>query len=128
MPQTKMRPDNKPITDAELATADRVLALKPSRRSACVDGIRPCPWVTCRYHAWTDLYCQNRNLRPSPTWGNPNVTCVLDWCRTSRTLEEVGRLLNVSREFIRRVEARAFARMRRDDKLRDYATGSNNVT
>ena len=37
------------ILDEDISDEDLALQ-KPKHRSQCVDGYRPCPWVSCRYN------------------------------------------------------------------------------
>jgi hypothetical protein len=41
----------KPITEEEA----EMLLQRPVTRADCVDGPRPCPWVSCRHHLWVDV-------------------------------------------------------------------------
>lgn len=75
----------------------------PVLRSDCLPGgineMRPCPWKTCEFH----------------TVEGHQETCVLDAVdRTGEhTLEEIGEILNLTRERIRQVEQAALRRMKR---------------
>lgn len=72
--------------------AKRVATL-PKTRAECVDGPRPCPHTTCRYHVAS---------------GRPDASCALDLAdRGERTLEEVGELLGMTREGARLIEKKA---------------------
>lgn len=102
--------------------------VRPTRRSDCVDGERPCPWVSCRYHLALEV---RRNgaiaiaaaLPPFTTkatgsvgmydeaidWDALPETCALDVAeRGEATLEEVGALLGgLTREAVRLIEEKA---------------------
>lgn len=81
---------------------------RPATRGDCVDGLRPCPWATCRWHI-----AQVRSYRGMPWDEVPDVeewaaTCVLDVAdQGGATLDQVGQALGVSRERVRQLEARA---------------------
>lgn len=93
----------------------RVLSdARPRTRGECVDGPRPCPWVSCRHHLFLDLtehvgepLPTARILRTTP-YGELDAmpeTCSLDVAdRGPNTLEQVGEVLGVSRERIRQIE------------------------
>lgn len=92
---------------------------RPYTRSECIDGPRPCPWVSCRHHLY--LVDDNRggvgNVRtciPSGDLFDMKETCVLDVAdelqRTEETmtLEAVGPLLGgITRERVRQIERTA---------------------
>jgi len=96
---------------------------RPTTRADCLSGgineARPCPYVSCRYHLYLDL-SEAGTLRINfPTvepedMGQLAETCALDVAaRGGVTLEEVGQLMNVTRERIRQLEAAGIRRMRR---------------
>ena len=82
---------------------------RPTKRNECPD-YRPCPWVGCPYHNGLDVNdsgsitiarhdCQPWELAHS---------CALDVANIGdHTLEEVGHILNVTRERIRQIEDKA---------------------
>jgi Sigma-70, region 4 len=93
---------------------------KPRTRSECLDGIRPCPFVSCKHHLYLDV--SNRtgaiklNFPDLEVW-EMNETCALDIAdRGGTTLEEVGAIMNLTRERIRQVEVKALAKL---DALED---------
>ncbi len=88
------------------------VGLAPRTRADCLDGLRPCPWVRCRHHlavsvtAWGSLQI----TWPGLQIGEMLYTCALDVVDEhpdGLTLEQIGELLNVTREMARRVEAEA---------------------
>jgi hypothetical protein len=100
---------------------------KPRTRVECVDGPRPCPYVSCQHHLYLDV--SNRtgaiklNFPDLEVW-DMNETCALDVAdRGGTTLEDVGAIMNLTRERIRQVEVKALAKLEalRDmNALRDY--------
>ena len=53
LPVIQPEPDLVVVSDEDglaLSEADR-----PRLRSQCVDGPRPCPWVSCRYNLFLDI-------------------------------------------------------------------------
>jgi hypothetical protein len=102
---------------------------KPKTRSECKDMERPCPYVSCKYHLYIDVH----PLRGSIKLNFPDVeiwemteTCALDVAdRGGITLEEVGEIMNLTRERVRQVETAGLARLQdfRDvERLKDYVT------
>jgi hypothetical protein len=91
-------------------------ALRPKTRGDCADGLRPCPWVSCRYHLFLDVQA-NGNLTlhfPDLEVEQLAETCALDVAEHGgETLEAVGELCNVTRERIRQVEGRAMFRIQK---------------
>ena len=86
---------------------------RPRTRGDCVNGPRPCPWVSCRHH----LFFDEVKGKTRPTWPGlePHElpeTCSLDVAdREEINLADIGRLLNVTRERVRQIESRALAKL-----------------
>jgi hypothetical protein len=83
--------------------------LRPRTRGECVHGVRPCPWVGCRYHMYLDVQEETGSLKivfPDRDYDGLADTCALDVAdRGEHTLD--GGLLNVTRERARQLETRA---------------------
>lgn len=79
---------------------------KPSHRSECKNGPRPCPYVSCRYHLYLDV-TDSGGIRlnyPGKTLEELSYTCALDVAdKGSITIDDIGRLLNVTRERARQL-------------------------
>jgi hypothetical protein len=88
---------------------------RPRTRGDCESGPRPCPWVSCRHHLALDV-TESGGLRhtfPDVEVWEMRETCALDLAdREGMTLEEVGDLLNVTREAVRKTETGALAVIR----------------
>lgn len=99
------------LQGAAVAAGDR----SPRARADCVGAARPCPWVSCRYHLYLDVSAAGSLLIAHPAlapWEIPE-TCALDVAeRGLHTLDEVGQLLNVTRERVRQIEVVARLRLR----------------
>lgn len=91
---------------------------RPTNRSQCRDGSRPCPFVSCRYHLYLDvqrdgslkIHFKDREVDEIPQ------TCALDVADAGSdgkvwTLQQCGELFNVSRERIRQIEAKALQKL-----------------
>jgi hypothetical protein len=100
---------------------------KPTTRSECVEGIRPCPYVSCKHHLFLDVSSRTGAIKlnfPDLEVWEMNETCALDIAdRGGTTLEEVGAIMNLTRERIRQVEVKALAKLdalKEMMALRDY--------
>jgi hypothetical protein len=93
---------------------------KPQTRSECVEGIRPCPFVSCKHHLYLDVSSRTGAIKlnfPDLEVWEMTETCALDIAdRGGTTLEEVGAIMNLTRERIRQVEVKALAKL---DALQD---------
>ncbi len=89
------------------------LPVMPRTRADCIDAPRPCPHVGCRYHTRHVAPGTRLNARRNvPPDGAPS--CALDVAdEGAHTLREVGDMLGLTRERIRQIEARAFAKLER---------------
>lgn len=87
----------------------------PMTRAECVDGERPCPFVTCTHHLYLDV-TESGGIKLNFPDLQPDelaFSCALDIADAGGvTLEQVGAALNVTRERIRQMEDRAMKKMR----------------
>ncbi len=78
---------------------------RPENRSECINGERPCPFVSCKYHLYLDVSARTGAIKlnfPDLEVWEMNETCALDVAdRGGTTLEEVGAVMNLTRERIR---------------------------
>lgn len=89
---------------------------RPRTRSECEVTIRPCPWVACKHHLYLDVNPETGSIKINfpelEPWELPQ-TCALDVAeRGGITLEEVGEIMNLTRERIRQVEVRGLYKLR----------------
>ena len=93
---------------------------RPRTRSECVDGPRPCPFVSCKYHLYIDVSPKTGAIKlnfPDLEVWEMGESCSLDVAdRGGTTLEDVGAIMNLTRERIRQVEVKALAKL---EALRD---------
>lgn len=102
----------------EVVAAARAGITKPRTRGECVDGIRPCPWASCRHHLAVEVVYKMVTERRG--WMDDDIdTCSLDVAdRGSHTLKTVGELMPgtgarlLTRERVRQIEEVALAKMR----------------
>jgi hypothetical protein len=100
---------------------------RPRSRGECADMERPCPFVSCRYHLYIDVHPVRGSIKinfPDLEVWEMTDTCALDIAdRGGITLEEVGEIMNLTRERVRQVETQGLARLQgleEVDTLRDY--------
>jgi len=100
---------------------------KPRTRLECLDGPRPCPYVSCKHHLFLDVSARTGAIKlnfPDLEVWEMSESCALDVAdRGGTTLEDVGAIMNLTRERIRQVEVKALAKLQalRDMMaLRDY--------
>ncbi len=100
-------------TEAELAALDD--CDRPQTRADCEDGPRPCPFVSCKYHLFLDVNPETGSLRitfPDTDISEIEESCALDVAnQDGRTLEQVGRLVNLTRERIRQIEVHGLIKL-----------------
>lgn len=101
--------------------------VKAKTREECHGAERPCPFVSCQYHLYLDVSPRTGAIKlnfPDLEVWQMNESCALDVSdRGGTTLEDVGAIMNLTRERIRQVEVRALAKLEalRDMMaLRDY--------
>lgn len=99
----------------------------PETRGECVDGPRPCPFVSCAHHLYLDVSPKTGAIKlnyPDLEPWDLAQTCALDVAdRGGATLEEVGILTNLTRERIRQVEVTGLAKLaslRDVESMKDY--------
>jgi len=114
-----------------LTSIPECLPERPATRAECPDT-RPCPWVGCRYHMYLDVNPRIGSIKinfPDLEPWELAETCALDVAERMAerepdqegrhaTFDEIGELMNISRERGRQIEAKALARMRRHGRLK----------
>ena len=96
--------------------ADMIGYRRPKSRTECATGPRPCPYVACKHHLYLDVNPDTGSIKLNfpdiPVW-EMRETCALDIAdRGGVTLEEVGEILNLTRERIRQVEVIGLEKLR----------------
>lgn len=96
---------------------------RPKTRADCVDGPRPCPWASCRYHLLVDITEDGRLYRNHPfdeddddsilaALATMTETCALDVAAGHGvSLTVVGELLGQTKQSVEFVEFRALRRL-----------------
>lgn len=90
---------------------------RPRTRDDCQGGYRPCPYVSCRHHLYLEVSEQSGSIKllfPDKEPWELEHSCSLDLADNGdRTLENVGTVLNITRERARQIEARGLIKLRR---------------
>lgn len=123
IPRQKLAVDRARMPDANVRHL-------PMTRADCIDGPRPCPYVSCSHHLLLDVNPSgNLKLNFPDLVTDDDVrleempaTCALDLAGTGGvTLDLAGRALNVTRERIRQIEGRLIKKPSVRRALRDFA-------
>jgi hypothetical protein len=100
---------------------------KPTNREECLGMERPCPFVSCKYHLYIDVHPVRGSIKmnfPDLEIWEMTDTCALDVAdRGGITLEEVGEIMNLTRERVRQVETAGLAKLEALEdmkRLKDY--------
>jgi len=105
------------LIDPELdATMKEIEATRPRSRADCGAGPRPCMFIACKHHLYLDVNPATGSIKlnfPDKEVWELADTCALDVAdRGGITLEEVGTIMNLTRERIRQVETRGLLKLR----------------
>jgi hypothetical protein len=100
---------------------------RPESRAECAEMERPCPFVSCKYHLYIDVHPVRGSIKinfPDVEVWEMTDTCALDIAdRGGITLEEVGEIMNLTRERVRQLETQGLAKLQGLDdvsRLHDY--------
>jgi len=105
------------VLDPELDGVMREIeANRPHARAQCATGPRPCMFISCKHHLYLDVNPGTGSIKlnfPDKEVWEMGETCALDVAdRGGITLEEVGAIMNLTRERIRQVETRGLLKLR----------------
>lgn len=97
-------------------TFDVIEYERPQTRGECANGPRPCLFVACKYHLYLDVNPETGSVKvnfPDQEPWELEETCALDIAeRGGVTLEDVGEILNLTRERVRQVEVTGLEKLR----------------
>jgi hypothetical protein len=89
---------------------------RPRIRGECMNGPRPCLFVSCKHNLYLDVNPETGSIKlnfPDKEIWELEYTCALDVAEKGGiTLEEVGEIMNLTRERIRQVETRGLMKLR----------------
>jgi len=106
------------LADAALfPAAEHASYERPVTRRDCLAGgvneARPCPWASCKHHLALDVTESNGNYKlafPDVDIADLAHTCSQDVADAGgATLEEIGAMMNLTRERVRQIEVRGLA-------------------
>jgi hypothetical protein len=104
------------IDPEEQELINAVEGMRPRARSDCVNSQRPCLFVSCKHHLYLDVNPETGSIKlnfPDKEIWELEETCALDVAdKGGITLEEVGAIMNLTRERIRQVETRGLLKLR----------------
>jgi hypothetical protein len=119
------------IVDVELQSViEEINSLRPQSRAECANGPRPCMFISCKHHLYLDVNPATGSIKlnfPDKEVWELEETCALDVAdRGGITLEEVGSIMNLTRERIRQVETRGLLKLRAitEDEPRSVPPGA----
>ena len=89
---------------------------RPKTRADCVNSPRPCNFVSCKHNLYLDVNPETGSIKlnfpDKEIWELP-YSCALDVAEKGGiTLEEVGDIMNLTRERIRQVETRGLTKIK----------------
>ncbi len=95
---------------------DEVVQIRPKSRAECISLERPCLFVSCKYHLYLDVNPRTGSIKlnfPDKEIWEIGETCALDVAdKGGITLEEVGDIMNLTRERIRQVEVSGLGKLK----------------
>lgn len=90
--------------------------LRPKTRGDCKEGVRPCPWVSCRHHIYSEI---DPNFTMDVDLNRLEETCILDIADSgSISLLEIADLMCAKREKIKQLEARGLRKLKYNSKAK----------
>lgn len=89
---------------------------RPRTRADCINGPRPCLFVACKHHLYLDVNPATGSIKinfPDKEPWELEDSCALDVAeRGGITLEEVGEILNLTRERVRQLEVEGLQKLK----------------
>ncbi len=90
---------------------------RPQTRAECVNGPRPCPYVSCKHNLFLDVSPSTGAIKLNFPDLEPDEipeSCALDVAeRGGVTLERVAELMNITRERVRQIENEGLQKVHR---------------
>ena len=102
------------LFDWDRSYVDGVEIERPKIRSDCENGIRPCPFVSCRFHLYLQI-ATGGNLKVSHKGKEPwerEHSCALDLADDGpHTLDAIAGWIGATRERVRQIETYAMSKL-----------------
>lgn len=101
-----------------------MLRRRPRLRAECVDGFRPCPWLSCRHHLGADVLPSGALKEPvGHAWMDGGLpTCSLDLADMGAWPHaQVGKVLGVRSVRVGQIERDGLARLYSAGALEEVA-------
>lgn len=128
--RSRLRPKTiagKRLTRAEIQEGIRLVDdmwyERPKTRADCIDGPRPCPFVSCKFHLYLDVKDETQSIKlnfPHLEVWEMEHSCALDVSEQGGlTLEDVGHILNLTRERVRQVEVAGIEKLKKVSVVED---------
>lgn len=99
--------------------------MKPRSRAECIDGPRPCPFVSCQHHLYLDVSPETGAIQlvfPDLEVEDMDESCARDVAaRGGATLEAVAVMMNLTREAVRQIENKALRKLERKPSMKALA-------
>lgn len=90
---------------------------RPKTRAECIDGPRPCPFVSCRHHLYLEVAEKTGVIKlnfPGLEVDELAESCALDVADYGgATRDEIGAVLGVTKGRVMQIENRALAKVKR---------------
>lgn len=106
------------VDPEEQELIEEIEGQRPRTRAQCAQGPRPCLFISCKHHLYLDVNPTTGSVKvnfPDKQVWELEETCALDVAdRGGMTLEEVGSIMNLTRERIRQVESRGLHKLREE--------------
>lgn len=122
--QKEMRRENR-LDALRLGPKEPVITAPfPRTRAECVDSCRPCPFVSCKHHLYLDvndigsIVISHPDVQPREM----HISCALDVADDGPiSLEQVGSIMNITRERVRQLEVIALNALAATEVMRGAA-------
>lgn len=110
------------LDEVEREIAREIEKSRPTQRGECKESLRPCPYMSCRHHLFLNVSTAgsisetflDRDLDEIPE------SCSLDVAdRGGHTLEEISKILGITRERARQIEDSALKKVKSIKNLKE---------
>lgn len=86
---------------------------RPKTRGDCIDGPRPCPWVSCRHHLGVDLFEKPLRVVEHEGW-EERETCSLDVADAGESsMRTIAYLMGMKHQRVDQIERTSIIKLQR---------------